>query len=148
MDIITAFRKYLPRFKKVLELGSKKGDDLKLLHSYYEVVASEDEKVKTRFLKDEFIDIRVILIDKVTVDTHKRFDAVFSRNVLDTINLIQINESLKKQKNILNKEGMIFHILDSSKVDKNEVMVLVNENYEVLEEGEFDNNFFFIAKLS
>lgn len=148
MDIITTFRKYLPRFKKVLELGSKKGDDLKLLHSYYEVVASEDEKVKTRFLKDEFIDIRVILIDKVTVDTHKRFDAVFSRNVLDTINLIQINESLKKQKNILNKEGMVFHILDSSKVDKNEVMVLVNENYEVLEEGEFDNNFFFIAKLS
>lgn len=146
MDIITTFRKYLPRFKKVLELGSKKGDDLKLLHSYYEVVASEDEKVKTRFLKDEFIDIRVILIDKITVDTHKRFDAIYSRNILDSLSLMQINESLKKQKNILNKEGIIFHILDSSFVDKNEVMVLVNENYEVLEEGNFDNNFFFIGK--
>lgn len=148
MDIISSLRKYLPRFKKVLELGSKKGDDLGLLHSYYEVVASEDEKVKTRFLKDEFIDIRVILIDKVTIDTHKKFDAIFSRNTLDSLSLVQLNDSLKNQKNILNKEGLIFHILDKNKIEKNEVLTLLNENYELLEEGSFDNNFFFIAKLS
>ena len=147
MDIISTLRKYLPRFKKVLELGSKKGNDLKLLHEYYEVVASEDEKIKTRFLKDEFIDIRVILIDKITVDTHKKFDAIFSRNTLDNLSLLQINESLKNQKNILNKEGLIFHILDDSKVEKNEVMVLVHENYELLEEGTFDNNFYFLARI-
>lgn len=148
MDIISSLRKYLPRFKKVLELGSEKGDDLKLLHEFYEVVASEVNKEKVRYLKDEFIDIRVIVLDAVTLDTHKRFDAIFSRNILDNLSLLDINNSLKNQKNILNKNALIFHIVDSSKHDKNEILTLVNENFEVLEEGVFDNSFFFIAKLS
>ena len=84
-DFIEVLRGELPRFKKVLELGSKDGKDLLLLHEYYEVVASEDTKLKTRALKDEFIDIRVILLEPISMDTHKKFDCIFSRNLYDDL---------------------------------------------------------------
>lgn len=143
-DFISKLREHLPRFKSVLELGSKKGNDLKLLNEYYEVVASEDEKVKTRYLKDEFIDIRVILLDPITVDTHKRFDCIFSRNLFDKNSLYEISQTLENQKKILNKDGLIFHIFDLDKVDKNEVLTLINANYELIEYENIDNNSFYI----
>ena len=146
-DIIAVLKEHLPRFQKVLELGSKKGEDLKLLHEYYEVVASENEKVKTRFLKDEFIDIRVILLDIISMDTHKKADCIYSRNSLDEFSLYKISQSLENQKKVLNENGLIFHIFDSSKVDKNEVLTLVNSNYELIETKEEDNNFYVLAKL-
>lgn len=147
-DFISKLREYLPRFKKVLELGSKKGNDLKLLNEYYEVVASENDKVKTRYLKDEFIDIRVILLDALTVDTHKRFDCIYSRNMFDENSLYEISQSLENQKKILNSDGLIFHIFDMNKVDKNEVLTLINVNYELIECNDIDkDNFYILGKV-
>lgn len=146
-DIISILREYLPRFQKVLELGSKKGEDLNIFHEYYEIIASEDEKVKTRYLKDNFIDIRVIVLDIISMDTHKKVDCVYSRNSLDSLSLVQINESLENQKNVLNENGLIFHIFDENKVDKNEILTLVNANYEILKTDKADGNFYILAKL-
>lgn len=146
-DIISILREYLPRFQKVLELGSKKGEDLNTFHEYYEIIASEDEKVKTRYLKDNFIDIRVIVLDIISMDTHKKVDCVYSRNSLDSLSLVQINESLENQKNVLNENGLIFHIFDENKVDKNEILTLVNANYEILKTDKADGNFYILAKL-
>ena len=146
LDFIPILRQHLPRFKKVLELGSKNGDCLKLIHEYYDVTASETQKVKTRYLKDEFIDIRVILLDPITVDTHKRVECVFSKNCLDELSLVEINESLKNQLTVLTKDGLIFHIFDESKIDKNEILTLVNENYEILQTDVINKEFFVLAK--
>ena len=117
-NFVGELRNHLPKFQKVLELGSKKGDDLKLLDEYYEVVASEDEKVKTRFLKDEFIDIRVILVDKIEVDTQKKFDCVFSNRIFDECNIDEIKQSFENQKSVLNKDGFIYHIFYTQKTNK------------------------------
>lgn len=148
MDFITILRNELPRFKNVLELSSQKGENLQALHEYYEVVASEDEKIKTRYLKDEFIDIRVILLNPLTIDTHKKFDCIFSKNLFDTYSLVEINESLENQKKVLNPDGLIFHIFNIDKIDKNEILTLVNINYELLECDNIDtNNFYMLAKI-
>lgn len=147
-DIISILREELPRFKKVLELGSQKGDDLKLLNEYFEVVASEDTKVKTRYLKDEFIDIRVILLDAISMDTHKKFDCIYSKNIFDNNSLYEISQSFENQKKVLNKEGLIFHIFDSSKVDKNEILTLLNSNYKLIKCENIDEGFYTLAKLS
>jgi|GEM_PF-6128958 len=146
-DIIAVLKEHLPRFQKVLELGSKKGEDLKLLHEYYEVVASENEKVKTRYLKDEFIDIRVILLDIIAMETHKKVDCIYSRNSLDEFSLYEISQSLENQKKVLNENGLIFHIFDLNKVDKNEILTLVNSNYELIEAKEENSSFYVLAKL-
>lgn len=146
-DIISVLKDELPRFKKVLELGSKKGEDLKILDGYYEVIASESDKTKTRYLKDEFIDIRVILLDIITMDSHKKVDCVYSRNSFDSYDLSQINESLKNQKNVLNKDGLIFHIFNLEKFDKNEVLTLINSEYEIIKSDSNENEFYVLAKF-
>lgn len=145
-DFIEKLREELPRFQNVLELGSKQGENLELLNGYYEVVASEDEKVKTRYLKDEFIDIRVILIDKIKVDTHKRFDCVFSKNVFDDCSLEQIKDSFKNQKNILNKDGIIFHIFDNNKKNKEEILSILPEDYQLIQSEEIEDIFYILVK--
>lgn len=145
-DFIEKLREELPRFQSVLELGSKKGENLELLNGYYEVVASEDEKVKTRYLKDEFIDIRVILIDKIKVDTHKRFDCIFSNKTFDDCTLEEIKESFINQKNILNNDGIIFHIFDNNKKNKKEVISCLGQDYRLLQSEEVENLFYVLAK--
>ena len=139
-DFIEVLRDELPRFKKVLELGSKDGKDLKLLHEYYEVVASEDTKLKTRALKDEFIDIRVILLEPISMDTHKKFDCIFSRNLYDDLDENKIEVSFENQKKVLNENGIIFHIFDENKRDLSKY---ISNDFELLKS---ENNYF-IAKL-
>jgi len=139
-DFIEVLRDELPRFKKVLELGSKDGKDLKLLHEYYEVVASEDTKLKTRALKDEFIDIRVILLEPISMDTHKKFDCIFSRNLYDDLDENKIEVSFENQKKVLNENGIIFHIFDEKKKDLSKY---ISNDFELLKS---ENNYF-IAKL-
>ena len=146
-DIISILQERLPKFKSVLELGSKEGEDLELLHGYYEVVASEDEKTKTRVLKDKFIDIRVILIDAIQIDTHKKFECIYSKNLLDNLTLEQISTSFENQKSILEGESLIFHIFDSSKVLKEDIENIVRKNYEILESKEDEKSFYILARL-
>lgn len=147
IDFISILLVNLPKYKKILELGSKKGDNLKLLDEYYEVVASEDEKVKTRFLKDEFIDLRVIRVDKITVDTHKKFDCIFSNECFDNCSIEDIEKSFHNQTKVLNEDGIIFHIFDSSKFKHDEVIKLVKENYELIDHKNINDKFYIIAKF-
>ena len=146
-DIIKILENHLIKFKKVLELGSKQGEDLEILDGYYEVVASEDEKTKTRYLKDEYIDIRVILIDKIELDTHKKFECVYSRNLLDELTLEQIETSLENQKNVLEGESLILHIFREEKVSKEDLENIVSKNYEILDSKLEDGNFYILARL-
>ncbi|WP_072681233.1 hypothetical protein [Arcobacter sp. LA11] len=146
IDFISILKEHLPKFQKVLELGSNKGDDLKLLDEYYEVIASEDEKVKTRYLKDTFIDIRVILVDKIELDLQKKFDCIFSNEKLDKYSLAEIELSFENQKKLLNKDGIIFHIFDSSNIDREEVLKTIKENYILLKNKEIDNKFYILAR--
>ena len=145
MDFISILREHLPRFKKVLELGSNKGDDLKLLDEYYEVIASEDEKIKTRYLKDAFIDIRVILVDKIELDLQKKFDCIFSNEKLDKYSLKEIEQSFENQKRLLNKNGIIFHIFDSSKIENQKVIDLVKKDYVLLKNEIIEGKFYIIG---
>ncbi len=146
IDFISILKEHLPKFQKVLELGSNKGDDLKLLDEYYEVIASEDEKVKTRYLKDTFIGIRVILVDKIELDLQKKFDCIFSNEKLDKYSLEEIELSFENQKKLLNKDGIIFHIFDSSKVRIEEIVKIVEKNYELIESKQENNKSYFVSK--
>ncbi len=148
IDFVNILRLHLPRFQKVLELGSNKGEDLKLLDEYYEVIASEDEKVKTRYLKDEFIDIRVILTDKIKLDIQKNFDCIFTNQKLDDYTLDEIKESFENQMKLLNKDGLIFHIFNSKKVNKDEIIDSLGTNYKLIKLEEFDDIFYLIARIN
>lgn len=146
-DIIEILKDRLPKLKKVLELGSKTGEDLEILDGYYEVVASEDEKSKTRPLKDKYLDIRVIMLEPVAMDTHKKFECVYSRNLLDELSLEDISKSLENQKNVLEGESLIFHVFREEKVSQKDIEELVNKNYKIIESKAQDGSFYILATL-
>ncbi len=147
MNVIDILQKYLEKYKSILELGTKEGEDLELLNGYYEVVASEDEKVKTRYLKDKYLDIRVILIDAIKIDTHKKFDTIFSRNLLDTLTLEEITTSFENQKKVLNNDGIVFHIFNKQRVQKEKIENIINKNFKILESKFLEKDFYVIGKL-
>lgn len=146
-DIIKILEKSLPKYKRVLDLGSKQGEDLEILDGFYEVVASEDEKSKTRYLKDKYLDIRVILIDAINLDSHKRFECIYSKNLLDELSLEEIETSFSKQKNLLEGESLVFHIFREEKVSKEKIEKIVSKNYKILDSKSEENQFFILATL-
>lgn len=146
-NIIKVLKTHLPKYKHILELGSKQGKDLELLNGYYEVVASEDEKLKTRYLKDKFLDIRVILLQIVSLDTHKKFECVYSRNVLDELSLDEIKLSLENQKKVLEGESLVFHIFREKKVSKEDIEKILTQNYKIIDSSSKDGSFYILAKL-
>ena len=148
IDIIKVLDGKLAKYKNILEISSQEGKDLEILDGFYEVVASEDEKIKTRFLKDKYIDIRVILLEAVAVDTHKKFECIFSRNVLDKLPLEDIKTSLENQKKVLEGGSLIFHIFDKDRVSPDEIENIVSENYKILESKIEDESFYILAKVS
>lgn len=145
-DIIKILEGNLPKYKNILELGSKKGEDLEVLDGYYEVVASENEKIKTRFLKDKYLDIRVILVDIVEMDTHKKFECVYSKNLLDELSLEQIEKSFENQKKVLENESLVLHIFRENKVSFKNIEEIVSKNYDILESKCESGSFFILAK--
>lgn len=146
-DIIKILENYLPKYKKVLELGSKQGEDLEILDGYYEVIASEDEKTKTRYLKDKYIDIRVILIDSITLDTHKRFECIYSKNLLDDLSLEELSTSFENQKKLLDGKSLIFHIFDEEKISQKDIKGIILKNYKILDTNSKEGNFYILATL-
>ncbi len=146
-NIIEILKRHLPRFCDVLELSSKKGEDLALLHEYYEVVASERDKIKTRFLKDKFIDIRVILLDFKILDTHKRFDCIYSRNIFNDFSYDELKYIFSKQKELLenSKYKLVFHIFSKQK-EEDIRDILSSLNYEILESNSVDDTSYALAK--
>ncbi len=147
MNIVEILQKYLKKYKNILELGSKKGEDLELLNSYYEVTASEDEKVKTRYLKDKYLDIRVILLDIIDIDTHKKFDCIYSKNLLDSLTLEELESSFINQKKVLNNDGIVFHIFNKEKNAKEKIESIISKSFKILESKVLEKNFYIVAKM-
>jgi len=81
------------------------------------------------------------------MDTHKKFDCIFSRNVFDNNSLFEISQSLENQKKVLNENALVFHIFNSNKVDKNEILTLLNENYKLLACEEVGDEFYTLGKI-
>ncbi len=101
--------KYFDKTMKVLELGSAAGHDLKILDEYVEVVGSDNAEPFIRHLKDTFYDLRILRLDAVTMDTHKKFDGIYSNKVLHHLEKADLKTSLENQAKVLNSKGVMVH---------------------------------------
>ena len=93
----------------LLELGCGPGNDLEYLHKKYKVTGSDYSDEFLRRCKDRFSDIPFSKLDAISIRTEKVFDCVFSNKVLHHLTLVELENSFKRQQNIIVRNGLFAH---------------------------------------
>jgi len=108
-QLIGSFTKYLDKGSSILEIGSGPGTDWKILSDYYKVVGSD---YSTEFLNRLKINNPTGIffdLDAITLKINKKFDGIYSNKVLHHLNDKELKDSISRQVEILNTDGLICH---------------------------------------
>ncbi|MBC8374858.1 MAG: class I SAM-dependent methyltransferase [FCB group bacterium] len=110
-ELIDWLTNYLPENSSVLELGMGPGKDLDILRKVYHATGSDFSQLFVdRYLK-QHPDADVFQLDAVTMDTPRRFDAIYSNKVLQHLSMDVCRQSLAVQHGVLNEGGLVLHAL-------------------------------------
>ena len=104
-----ALTQHLQPGSTVLEIGMGPGKDYKLLRQHFDVTGSDFSHVfLERFRKlDESADL--LHLDARTLDTERRFDAIFSNKALIHLPPDELQRSFDRQHAVLNDGGLMLH---------------------------------------
>ncbi|NOQ25656.1 MAG: methyltransferase domain-containing protein [Bacteroidales bacterium] len=108
-QLIEKLKQVLPINSDVLEIGSGPGTDWKILRESYNVIGSDNSIEFMNHLisknhKGDFLEL-----DAITLKTDKKFDGIYSNKVLHHLKDNELIDSVKKQYEILNSDGIICH---------------------------------------
>ena len=102
---------YLPEQSSILELGMGPGKDLDILLKKYRATGSDYSQVfLDRYLKAH-PGADIFQLDAVTMETTRRFDAIYSNKVLQHLSIDACRKSLAAQHKSLNNDGIVLHAL-------------------------------------
>ena len=93
----------------LLEIGSGPGTDWKILNKSYNVIGSDNSAEFLKHLIAENKQGKFLELDAVTLITDKKFDGIYSNKVMHHLNDNELADSIKKQYEILNPNGIICH---------------------------------------
>lgn len=108
-DLIKKLTNYLSKNSSVLELGMGPGVDLKFLNKYYKTTGSDRSKVFLDLFKKSNPKQNLLKLDAVTIETRKRFKGIYSNKVLHHLSKSNLGKSLKRQSEVLLKDGIVLH---------------------------------------
>lgn len=108
-QLIEKLRNFLPDNSKLLEVGSGPGTDWKILKEQYEVVGSDNSKEFLEHLTRENPNGEFLELDAVTLNVDCKFDGIYSNKVLHHLKDTELNDSIKRQHDILNPQGIVCH---------------------------------------
>ncbi|MHA1475255.1 MAG: class I SAM-dependent methyltransferase [Promethearchaeota archaeon] len=112
-DLITELTKYLPRDSSVLEIGMGPGTDLTILEKYYKVqghvTGSDYSEIFIDRYRKQNPDADLVVLNEVTLKTDRKFDGLYSNKVLIHLTREELIQSIKRQAEILEPEGIICH---------------------------------------
>ena len=159
-DIIS---KYLPKNSTLLEIGMGPGNDYAWLSKLYNVTGSDYSKEFLSRIKIKYPLSETIILDAIKLDTNRKFDSIFSSKVFQHFDFDQLALSLRRQSEILHKNGIICHAFwvgdkefDMENIhfiyhDKKKLIKLIEEQYTILQsivykEFEENDSLFIIAR--
>lgn len=90
--LIAALRQVLPDGARVLELGMGLGKDLLLLAQHYTVTRSDSSTAFVERFRTAHPTADLLHLDAVTMQTDRRFDAIYSNKVLYHLTRAQLAE--------------------------------------------------------
>ncbi len=110
-ELITELTKYLPRDSSVLEIGMGPGTDLTLLEKYYKghVTGSDYSEIFIDRYRNNHPDANLIVLNTITLKTDRKFQGLYSNKVLIHLTREELKQSIKRQVDILEPEGIICH---------------------------------------
>ncbi|MEE4185237.1 MAG: class I SAM-dependent methyltransferase [Gammaproteobacteria bacterium] len=109
--LIDALRAELPAGATVLEIGMGPGKDLDLLAAHYTVTGSDLSHAFLERYRAQHPDADLLCLDARTLDTDRRFDAIFSNKALIHLSAAELEQSLARQHALLNANGLLLHSL-------------------------------------
>ncbi len=108
-ELILKLNEFLKPGLKVLELGSGPGTDLLLLRKNYKAIGSDFSEEFVARLKVKFPNDDILHLDAISISTEKSFDGIYSNKVLQHLTDQEIGQSVQRQVQILNANGIICH---------------------------------------
>ena len=108
-ELIKILQEFIPEYSKVLELGMGPGTDLNILNKIFTVTGSDNSQIFLDRYRKQNQNVDLLKLDAVTLPTNRTFDCIYSNKVLHHLTTDDLKRSLKKQKEILNPNGILFH---------------------------------------
>ena len=154
-ELIEKFSEFLPIDSHLLEIGSGPGSDWEILNKIYKVTGSDNSTEFLNHLSNKYPNEEFLLLDAITLKTSQNFDGIYSNKVMHHLRDNELNESIKRQYDILNPDGIICHSFwkgQGSEIfkglfvnyhTKESLMKLYQDNFEILyieAYDEFDND--------
>ena len=110
-ELIDILKKYLPEGSSVLELGMGSGKDFDILNETFIASGTDISSVFVEMYKKNHKNADVFVLDAIYLQTERKFDCIYSNKTLQHLTKSEFIQSLKKQKELLNPNGILFHSL-------------------------------------
>jgi len=112
-ELITELVKYLPKNSSVLEIGMGPGTDLTILEKYYKdqghVTGSDYSKIFIDRYRKQHPNSDLVELNAITLKTNRKFNGLYSNKVLIHLTREELKQSIMRQADILEPEGIICH---------------------------------------
>ena len=110
-ELVARLRRELPEDAEVLELGMGPGNDLDLLAESFRVTGSDSSQLFLDRYRQLHPQADLLRLDARSLDTERRFDAVYSNKVLQHLTPTELTRSLARQRDLLRPGGLLLHSL-------------------------------------
>lgn len=107
--LIEKLKEVLPLNSKLLEIGSGPGSDWEILNESYAVTGSDNSSEFLNHLIAKYPNGEFLSLDAITINTSKSFDGIYSNKVLHHLKDNELTDSIKRQSEILNINGIVCH---------------------------------------
>ena len=109
IELIKKLKTFLPSNSSLLEIGTGPGTDWKILKTDYKVSGSDNSKEFLSHLKANNPTGKFLELDATTLNTKEKFDGIYSNKVMHHLKDDELNDSIARQYDLLNSEGIICH---------------------------------------
>lgn len=161
--IITELIKYLPKNSSILELGMGPGADLTILEKHFQVTGSDYSEIFINRYRKQHPGANILQLDAITLKTEQKYQGLYSNKVLIHLTREELKQSIKRQADILEPEGIICHSFWFGDKEENydglifvyytaeQLQALFMETFDILKiekyiEMEIDDSIYLIAR--
>ena len=162
-ELVTELTKYLPNKSSVLEIGMGPGTDLSLLAKYYRTTGSDYSEIFIDRYRKQHPGTDLIVLNAITLETNRKFQGLYSNKVLIHLTREELKQSIKRQAEILEPEGIICHSFWRGEKEENyngllfiyytanEIQTLYQDTFEIITIGKYqemepNDSLYIIAK--
>ncbi|WP_117881051.1 class I SAM-dependent methyltransferase [Aureibaculum luteum] len=107
--LIEKLKQVLPLQSSLLEIGSGPGTGWKILNEFYKVTGSDNSSEFMNHLVSKNPDGNFIELDAISLKTEMKFHGIYSNKVMHHLKDDELIESMRRQSEILNSNGIICH---------------------------------------